>query len=429
MNSLNRLTEKANQQAIDRIQSSRVYLTELSQAKDKISFFDGYSLMHSGPPVEWENMTTAMRNAVCGAIVYERWAKSLSDAFDMAEKGLIRFGSDNENNAVGPMAGIVSPSMPVFVFENQVFGNKAYVTINEGLGKTLRFGANDESVINRLTWIENTLAPILKESLMLSGPIDITSIIAQGLQRGDECHNRNKASNNLFVNQIAPWMVRCNYSREDISQALTFMAGNDHFFLNLSMGNSKATMDTIHNIEYCSVVSCMSTNGYHLGIQVSGTGRQWFTAPSPYAKGNYFEGYDEADASTVMGDSYISEACGIGAFAMGAALGIGQFIGINTKQAQDYSLEMYDITISEHELFKIPTFDFKGTPLGIDIRKVISSGRLPVINTGIANKRPGVGQIGAGIVYPPIDCFRKAYEAYMAQSSRLSTEDKEVLDT
>jgi hypothetical protein len=416
MNALNRLTEKANQQAIERIQSSRIYLTEMSQAKDAISFFDGCSLMHSGPPVKWENMNTAMRNAICGAIVYEGWAENLTEAFEMADEGKIKFGSDNENNAVGPMAGIVSPSMPVFIFENQIFGNLAYVTINEGLGKTLRFGANDESVIARLKWIENTLAPILKEALTLSGPIDITSIIAQGIQRGDECHNRNKASNNLFVNQIAPWMVRCGFPREDIAQALTFMAGNDHFFLNLSMGNSKATMDTIHDIEYCSIVSCMSTNGYQLGVQVSGSGRQWFTAPSPYAKGNYFEGYNESDASNVMGDSYISEACGIGAFAMGASLGIGQFIGINIKQAQDYSLEMYDITVSEHELFKIPTFDFRGTPLGIDIRKVISSGRLPVINTGIANKKPGIGQIGAGIVYPPIECFREAYEYYIQKN-------------
>ncbi|MDP3387093.1 MAG: DUF1116 domain-containing protein [Eubacteriales bacterium] len=413
MNSLNRLTEIANQQAIERIQSSRIFLTEMSQAKEKIPFFDGYTLLHSGPPLEWSNMNTAMRNAICGAIVYEGWAENLSDAFDMADQGKIKFGSDNENNAVGPMAGIISPTMPVFVFENQIFGNKAYVTINEGLGKTLRFGANDESVIERLKWIEKTLAPILKEALLISGPIDITSIITQGIQRGDECHNRNKASNNLFVNQMAPWMVKCSSSREDIAGALTFMAGNDHFFLNLSMGNSKATMDAIHDIEHCSIVSCMSTNGYQLGIQVSGTGRQWFTAPSPYAKGKYFEGYDESDASTVMGDSYISEACGIGAFAMGASLGIGQFIGIDTKQAQDYSLGMYEITVSEHEHFKIPVFDFRGTPLGIDIRKVISSGRLPIINTGIAYKNPGVGQIGAGIVYPPMACFRKAYESYL----------------
>lgn len=398
----------ANQEAIERIQTSRVYLMGVSKAEEEIPFLKGYALLHSGPPVQWENMSDAMRNAVYGAIVYEGWVNSIEEAHVLADNGKIQFGSANENSAVGPMAGIISPSMPVFVFKNQTYGKKAFATINEGLGKTLRFGANDDTVIKRLKWIENILAPILSEAIKLGGPINITSMLAQGIQRGDECHNRNKASTNLFISTIARWMAQTSVSKEKIGQSLDFMNGNGHFFLNLSMGNSKATMEAIIGIPNSTIVSCMATNGYELGIRVSGMGTKWFTAKSPYAKGNYFEGYSEEDASTVMGDSYVSEACGIGGFAMGAAPGIGRFIGISTQQTQEFSTKMYDITVAEHELFKIPVFNFRGTPLGIDIRKVISTGILPIINTGIAHKDPGVGQIGAGVVYPPMECFEKA---------------------
>lgn len=404
----------ANQQAIERIETSKVVLAGISEAGKKIPFLKGYSILHSGPPVKWENMCSAMKNAICGAIVYEGWADNIKDAFLLADSGEIRFGSNNEHSAVGPMAGIISPSMPVFIFKNETFGNQAFVTINEGLGKTLRFGANDDDVIKKLKWLEETFAPILKEAIELGGPINITSLLARGVQRGDECHNRNKASTNLFISEIAPWVSQTSASKKDISQAFDFMNSNEHFFLNLSMGNSKATMDTIIGIQHSTIVSCMSTNGYEFGIRVSGAGEKWFTSGSPYAIGSYFEGYSDTDASTVMGDSYISEACGIGGFAMAAAPGIGRFIGITTQETQDYSIEMYDITIAEHKLFKIPVFGFRGVPLGIDIRKVLSFNKLPVINTGIAHKEPGVGQIGAGVVFAPMKCFEQAL-SYLKQ--------------
>lgn len=397
-----------NQEVIQRIQTSKINLCGVERAGEAIDFLQKFSFLHSGPPVQWKNMCSAMRSAVCGAAVYEGWAENLKTAQDMADQGCFTFGSNNEHSAVGPMAGIISPSMPVMIFKNTTFGNQAYVTFNEGLGKTLRFGANDASVINRLKWIEKTLGPIIKDALELSGPIDITAMLAKGIQRGDECHNRNKASTGLFIRKIAPWMVRTAADREDVAEALAFMDGNDHFFLNLSMGNSKATMDATIGVKASTIVNCMCTNGHHFGIRVAGTGKTWFSGPSGYAEGNYFEGYNAADACTVMGDSYISEAAGIGAFAMGAAPGIGRFIGLKAPDTLQYSLKMYKITLAEHKAFKIPALDFQGTPLGIDIRKVISTGILPIINTGIAHKKPGIGQIGAGVVYPPMVCFEKA---------------------
>ncbi len=397
-----------NQDVIQIIQTSKVNLCDVEYAGEAIDFLKGFSLLHSGPPVQWRNMCSAMRSAVCGAAVYEGWAENLEEAQDMAERGCFSFGSNNEHSAVGPMAGIVSPSMPVMIFQNTTFGNKSFVTFNEGLGKALRFGANDDFVINRLKWIEKVLAPIIKEALNRSGPIDITSMMARGIQRGDECHNRNKSSTSLFIRKIAPWVVRTAGSREEIAEVLSFMDRNDHFFLNLSMGSSKATMDATIGIRASTIVNCMCANGYQFGIRVAGAGKEWFTGSSGYAKGHYFNGYNAGDANKVMGDSYISEAAGIGAFAMGSAPGGGRFIGIKPAETLQYSLKMYGITVAEHEAFKIPALDFRGTPLGIDIRNVFQTGVLPVINTGIAHKKSGIGQIGAGVVYPPMVCFNKA---------------------
>jgi hypothetical protein len=402
-------TELANREVISRIQKAQVYLVGVSTAEKEIPFLRGRkALLHSGPPVAWEDACSAMKNAALGAMVYEGWAKTLDEARALADGGAVAFGSANENHAVGPMAGIISPSMPVWKFENDAFGTEALVTFNEGLGKTLRFGANTPDVIDRLRWMQNKLGPITAEALKASGPLDLSRMIARGVQRGDEAHNRNKACTGIFFRAIAPYYLKTGASRDDIFDVLKFFDGNDHTFLNLSMGVCKATMDAVIGVEDSTIVSCMCTNGHEFGLRVAGTGEKWFTAPSTFARGNYFSSFTAADASPTLGDSYISEASGLGGSAMGAAPGIGRFIGITAAEAIDVSLRMYGITDAEHERFRIPALNFRGTPLGIDIRKVVETGVLPVINTGIAHREPGIGQIGAGIVYPPMECFKKA---------------------
>lgn len=407
---MSKVIDAANAQAIARIQQSRIFLTGVSKAREKLPFLNGgKALTHSGPPVRWENMCAAMRGAACGAVVYEGWTETLAQAEALLNSGEVRFYCNNENACVSPMAGIISPSMPVYVFENRTYGNCAYSTFNEGLGKALRFGANDDIVLARLKWIERVLGPMVGKAVeLMGGELDITSLLTRGVQRGDEAHNRNKACTSLFIRTIAPWLVRTDADREDVAQALAFFNGNDHSFLNLSMGNSKATMDSIAGLEDSTIVSCMCNNGVEFGVRVAGAGETWFKAPSPYADGNYFKGFSRADASTTMGDSVISEAAGLGGFAMGAAPGIGQFIGISAQQTMDYSLRMYEIVDAEHALFKIPALNFRGTPVGIDIRKVLKTGILPVMNTGIAHVDPGVGQIGAGVYHVPRSIFEQA---------------------
>ncbi len=400
--------DQANLEAIRVIADAKVRWIDVQPASEALPVLRSRVLLHAGPPLEQAVMCAAMRNAAEGALVYEGWARDLEEAGGLIRSGGIRFHSAHDHGALGPMAGIISPSMPVLVLEDRSSGNRSHATINEGLGKTLRFGANDAAVLERLRWIQHRFAPLLRDTLAAGGPVDITEIIARAVQRGDECHNRNKSATSLLFRRLAPWMLKTGHSKEEIAEALFFIDGNDHFFLNFSMAATKAVMDAVHRTQAGSLVSCMAANGVEFGIKVAGSGARWFTAPAQKAEGRYFEGFSAADANPVMGDSYISEAAGLGGMAMAAAPGIVQFIGGTVEEATAGTLQVYRITASEHPLYKIPSLGFRGTPLGIDVRKVLHTGILPVINTGIAHREPGVGQIGAGRFRPPMECFRLA---------------------
>ena len=314
------------------------------------------------------------------------------------------------------MAGVVTYSMPVWKLQNKTFGNFAYCTLNEGLGKVLRFGAFSPDVIEKLNWMEKILAPVLKEAMILKGSIDVKTIFAQMIQMGDEGHNRNKAGTSLLFRELAPAIVKTKFSDDIKADVLTFIDKNDHFFLNVSMPACKCSLDPLENIEYSTVVCAMSRNGTDFGIRVAGTGNEWFTAPCELVEGLYFPGFEEKDANPDLGDSCITETAGIGGFAMATAPAIVQFVGGTPKDAINYTTSMYEITCGENNGFKIPNINFRGTPTGIDIRKVIETRILPVINTGIACNRAGVGQVGAGVVHPPMKCFEDALTSFIKKT-------------
>jgi hypothetical protein len=310
------------------------------------------------------------------------------------------------------MAGVISPRMPVFILENTAFGNHSYCTINEGLGKVLRYGGMGPEVYARLRWMEDTLYPALDRALgSLPDGIDIKSVVAQALHMGDECHNRNRAATSLFLRAIGPALARTNRDNEILARVIEFIDRNDHFFLNLSMPAGKALLEPAEGVPGSSIVTVMARNGTDFGLRLSGMPDRWFTAPAGKVQGLYFPGFTENDANPDIGDSTVTETAGYGGFAMAAAPAITQFVGGNPQMAQQATLEMYEITFEEHEAFTIPVLNFRGTPLGIDVRKVIKTGILPQINTGIAHKDPGVGMVGAGILRAPEQCFRDAFDA------------------
>jgi hypothetical protein len=353
-----------------------------------------------------------MRGAVLGALLYEKRADSPEQAERLAASGQIEFAPCHEHHAVGPMAGIVSSSMPVFIVKNEQYGNLAYCTMNEGLGKVLRYGAFDETVLQRLRWMETELYPCLKDALGKIGKIDLKNLIAQALQMGDEVHNRNRAATSLFYRAVAPAIVRTCARAAVAAEVLEFINRNDHFFLNLSMPASKATLDAARGIENSSVVTVMSRNGTEFGIQLSGTGEKWFTGPAVVPDALFFPGYSRADANPDIGDSAITETNSLGGFAIAASPAIVQFVGGGTEDALRYTRQMYEITVAENSTYRIPYLNFRGTPTAIDVVKVIETNILPFIDTGVAHKQPGVGQIGAGVVDAPVEPFKKAFEGF-----------------
>lgn len=404
--------DQANRRTAEILLNSKPLLIDVATAGEAIPGMTKTMVLHAGPPITWNRMCGPMRGAVIGGLILEGLAKNASDAEVLAASGAIQFEPCHHHSAVGPMAGVTTWSMPVWVLLNQTYGNKAYCTLNEGLGKVLRYGAYSEEVLDRLRWMANVLAPIMQQALALHGPIDLKSLIAQALQMGDEGHNRNRAATSLVIRELAPYLVLLKQKSEDLSKVLTFMHTNDHFFLNLSMPACKCTVDAAAGLEGSSVITTMARNGTDFGIRISGLGDQWFTAKASMVDGLYLPGFSAADAAPDIGDSVITETAGIGGFAMAAAPAIVKFVGGSPRDALRITQSMYEITVAENGAFQIPALDFRGTPTGIDVAKVIETGILPAINTGIAHKEPGIGMVGAGLVKPPEQCFIEAFKAY-----------------
>ncbi len=404
--------DEANDEVCRRIKLGIPVLVGMGIAIDVIPGMHSRMILHAGPPVTWDRMCGPTRGAIMGALIYEGIAKDEQEAEKIASSGGIEYSPCHHHHTVGPMAGIVSPRMPVFIFENKAFGNKTYATQNEGLGKVLRYGAMGPEVYARLKWMETDLYPVLDRALLsLPAGIDIKALIAQALHMGDECHNRNRAATSLFLRAIGPALARTNQDNETLARVIEFIDKNDHFFLNLSMPAGKAILEPAEGIEGASIVTVMARNGTDFGIRLASMPDRWFTAPAGKVQGLYFPGYSEADANPDIGDSTITETAGYGGFAMAAAPAITQFVGGTPEMATATTLEMFEITHSEHEGFTIPALNFRGTPLGIDVRKIIETGILPQINTGIAHKDPGIGMVGAGILRAPQECFTDAFDA------------------
>ena len=406
--------ETANAEALARILRGDPILIDVIPAGEAIpELRTGRKILHAGPPIGWDRMCGPMRGAVMGIAVFEGWASDLDDAAAKAERGEFEFHPNHHFSAVGPMTGMTTVSQPLMVVENRAFGNRAYCAINEGLGKVMRFGGNDAEVLGRLAWLRDSLGPALSKAVCELGGVPLKTLVARGLTMGDEMHQRNVACSSLLLRILAPALARTSANSSDLAACLDFIGRNDQFFLNVAMAMGKAMTDPARNIENASIVTAMCRNGTDFGIRVSGTGDMWFTAPVEMPVGLYFAGFSEADANPDMGDSAIVETIGLGGFAMGAAPAVVGFIGAGQpSEAARFTRAMAEITAGPNPEWTIPSMDYTGVPTGIDIRRVVETGLAPTINTGIAHKRPGVGQVGAGNVKAPLKCFDDALVAF-----------------
>lgn len=405
---------EANATVIERLKAARPHWVDVKTASDVIpELREGRTLLHAGPPITWERMTGPMQGAVLGAAKLEGWATTDEEATELAATGGIRFIPCHDVSAVGPMGGITSASMPVIVMENKVHGNFSYCNLNEGIGKVMRFGAYDEEVLNRHRWMIRTLGPVLSAALRtMPEGLDVTTLIAQAVTMGDEFHQRNIAASALLLRSLAVAVMKCGRPTEECQEVADFLARTDQFFLNVMMAYCKCVMDAGAVVGEGTIVTCMTRNGRDFGVRVAGTGKQWFTAPVNTPVGLFFTGYTQDDANPDIGDSAITETYGVGGASMVAAPGVTRFVGAGGFQdALRISDEMQEIYADSNPMLLIPGWDFQGAPMGLDIRRVVETGITPVINTGIAHKEAGIGQVGAGTVRAPLDCFVKAFEA------------------
>jgi len=409
--STGKLIGEANQKAVSKIISARPRLVDIKPAIEAIPGMKKDLVLHAGPPITWDRMCGSFRGAIVGALMYENLAKNMEEAERLIKNQEILLQPCHDHHAVGSMAGITTASMPVFVIQNEEYGNYAYSNIREERVKALRYGFYGEETTKNLKWVERTLAPALKAAIKESGGIDMRSLIAKALHMGDDGHNENTASTVLFATYIMPSLLRTGYDKDVIYEVASWLAYDERFSSTAVFAACKASLDPAHNIENCTLVTTMCRNGTDFGIRVSCLGDEWFTAPSPMVDALYFPGFTKDDASLDMGDSCVTETAGIGAFVMAAAPSMIQFVGGTVSDAINYTKEMHEITEGRNVNYTIPYLDFVGAPVGIDLVKVVKTGTTPVINTSIAHKEAGIGQIGAGMTKVPLECFQKALEA------------------
>jgi hypothetical protein len=408
----------ANRTAVERVLAAGSQLVDVRQARDVIGLPDRM-LLHAGPPIEWADASGPLRGALIGACLFEGWASSVEDAEQMLAAGQITLDPCHHHRAVGPMAGVTSPSMWMWCLSDPVNGGEAFCNLNEGLGKVLRMGAFNEEVQTRLAWMRDVLGPILADAVRSRSdePLDAKAILAQMLQMGDEGHNRNRAGSLMALRELSPAIVAVDAPSSDIAAVLQFIGGNEHFYLNLGMPTAKLAMDAARDVPGSSLVTVMSRNGTEFGIQTSGTGDRWFTGPAQTPVGLFLGDYGPEDANPDIGDSAIMETYGVGGFSMAAAPAIVRFVGGSVPDALATTERMYQLTLAENPAMAIPIMGFRGSPTGIDVLKVARTGWLPQINTGMAGRVAGTGQVGAGLVQPPQECFEQALVA-LAEEAR-----------
>lgn len=408
----------ANRTAVERLLAAGSVLVDVRPAREVLDIGERM-LLHSGPPLLWENASGPMRGALVGACLFEGWAADVESAEKILASGEVALDPCHHHRTVGPMAGVTSPSMWMWCLEDPVSGGKAYCNLNEGLGKVLRMGAFNEEVQERLRWMRDVLGPILSQAVRsrADDPIDVKGILAQMLQMGDEGHNRNRAGSLMALRELSPSIVAVDAPSSDIAAVLKFAGGNEHFFLNLGMPTAKLALDAARDVPGSTMLTVMSRNGTEFGIQTAGTGDRWFTGPAQTPTGLFLGDYGPEDANPDIGDSAIMETYGVGGFAMAAAPAIVRFVGGTVPDALATTERMYQLTLAENPAMAIPIMGFRGSPTGIDVLKVARTGWLPQINTGMAGRVAGTGQVGAGLVQPPQECFEQALAA-LAEAAR-----------
>ncbi len=405
----------ANRLAFESLGAAEPVLVDIRPAIDVLPGMTPATVLTSGPPMPWERYAGGQRDAVIGGALFEGLASDAEEAAGKLERGEIAVDGCHDYGAVGSLAGIYTASMPVFVVENRTAGINGFCNMYEGTDpRRLNYGVYDEGVRERLLFVQEVIAPVLAEAVRAAGGIPLKPIMRRALHMGDELHSRNTAASLLFTRELFPHLLRLDPAMRDAVERTVAALTEDHyFFLRLSMAAAKCTADAAAGIEGSSVVTAMAFNCNNFAIRVSGLGGTWFTGPHASVDARLFEGHTEDEIAWMGGESTIAETIGLGGFAQAAAFPLQDYQGGSAPAMVERNLALYAIAVGENPDYRIPYLGYRGTPTGIDIHRVVETGILPVMDIGIAG-RDG-GQIGAGIVSAPVECFEAALAAYRAR--------------
>lgn len=406
------LCSAANARAAERICAAEPVLVDVRPAGEVVPDMTRETVLTSGAPLPWDEYTGGQRNAVLGGALFEGLARDAAEADAAIRAGRIRVRPCHDHGCVGSVAGVYTASMPVFVVEDRAGRTRGFCNLFEGPAPArLNYGVWNDDVRRSLLTLQEVIGPLLAEAVRARGGVPLRPIMRRALHMGDELHSRNTAATLLFTRELFPLLLDLADARpKEVRQLLEYLAASDYFFLRLSMAASKVAADSAHGIEGSSVVTAMTFSCREFAIRVSGLGDAWYRAPLPRVSAKLFAGYTEADVELMGGESIINETVGLGGFAQAAAFGLQEYQGGSADEMIAMNRAMYSITVAEHPEFKIPYFGFRGTPVGIDVHKVVATGITPAMDVGVPGRAGG--QIGAGILRSPLACFDAAVAAY-----------------
>ncbi|WP_425409804.1 DUF1116 domain-containing protein [Hyphococcus sp.] len=404
--------DQANKIVLNKLNESRPVWFDVQPAIEALPNMTRDTILHAGPPIEWERMCEPQRNGVAHAAVFEGLAKDTAEAGRAIQAGAIRLAPCHEFGAVGGMAGITSASTPLAMVRCEKTGAVGCSQLFQGpRGQLPSRDAYDREAAKQWRWLSEVLGPVLQDAIRAKGGLDVRAVTAKALQMGDECHNRNSASSLLLLTGLAPWLMQSKFDASMVRDSLSYLVAAEQFSLCISMAAGKSAAEAMKNVSHSTVVTTFCRNGVDFGIRVSGLGDQWFVAPANKVNGLLFSSeWNDDDVVPDMGDSAIMETVGLGGYVQAAAPALQQFVSGSFVRAKRITEEMREITTGPIDDYRIPNLDFAPAPAATDIRKVIRTGITPVIDTAIAHKKGGV--VGAGQTQAPIDCFKKALRAF-----------------
>ncbi|WP_328518975.1 DUF1116 domain-containing protein [Kribbella sp. NBC_00359] len=398
--------DKANAEVIRRLNEGVPLLVGVDRAGAVIPGMGERTILHCGPSIAWQQMPDPLQRSVRAAVVAEGWAPDVAAAGRLVESGELELEPANEHRTVVPMATSIGPSAPVYVVQNELGGTTAYSSINQGSGAVQWFGVDSDDAIARIVFVRDKVGPVLAEALASHGPVDAFALAAQGVPMGDDVHMRVQATTNLFLRDLLPYLVRAQHPAAP--EVATFLSGNHLMFLNVAMAAAKSLVEWAGEVRDSSIVTTMARNGTTYGVRLAGGG-DWFLAPSPPIQDAlYYPGFGPETSAPDIGDSAVLELVGLGGPAAANSPAVAGFLGGRMSHAIAATRSMQRICAGESPRFRLPILDNVGTPVGVDVRKVVELGITPAVNTGIIHKTDGTGQVGAGVAWAPIEPFTDA---------------------